>query len=50
MNIEIEEATFKLSEVTYQELKEIQAALMSSDETDALAIGQDIEDNLCCLL
>lgn len=49
MTIEVEAATFQI-EVTYKELQTIQAALMSSDETDALAIGQDLEDSLCCLL
>lgn len=50
MNIEIEKATFKLSEVTYQELKEIQAALMNSESEEALEIGIALEDTLCCLL
>lgn len=50
MNIEIEEATFKLSEVTYQELKEIQAALMNAESADALEIGINLEESLCCLL
>lgn len=50
MNIEIEEATFKISEVTYQELKEIQAALMNAGSEEALEIGITLEDSLCCLL
>lgn len=50
MNIEIEEATFKISEVTYQELKEIQAALMNAGSEEALEIGIALEDSLCCLL
>lgn len=50
MNIEIEEATFKISKVTYQELKEIQAALMNSESEEALEIGIALEDTLCCLL
>lgn len=49
MDIVVIDATLQL-DVTYTELQTIQAALMSSDDTDALELGQSLEDNLCCLL
>lgn len=50
MEIELQKATFCITEITYQELKEIQTALSKQDTIEAFELQIKIEDSLCCLL
>lgn len=50
MEIELQKATFSITEITYQELKEIQSALSKQETIEAFELQMQIEDSLCCLL